>query len=173
MAVRPTFQVPDVTVVDNRDRNPTVAIALIVNANQTLNVEPGQVVPLGPGSYDVLVVARDRRGNTREGAFVVDIVDNTDPYIEPVPDPTPLARPAEATSPAGTRVAVNFTCRDNCDQDPTEGDVREVYPFGSTVVDLTCTDSAGNTSETPITIRVGDSTPPEVLGNVPEQVALR
>jgi hypothetical protein len=121
----------------------------------------------------MLVVARDRRGNTREGAFVVDIVDNTEPFIEPVPDPTPLARPAEATSPAGTRVAVNFTCRDNCDQDPVEGDVREVYPFGATEVDLTCTDSAGNTSETPITIRVGDSTPPEVLGNVPERVALR
>ena len=106
-------------------------------------LNPG-VVPLGLGSYDVLVVARDRRGNTLEGAFVVDIVDNTDPYIEPVLDHA-LARPAEANSPAGTRVAANFTCRDNCDQDPTEGDVREVYPFGSTVVDLTCTDSAGYT----------------------------
>ncbi|MEE2787294.1 MAG: hypothetical protein VX589_08140 [Myxococcota bacterium] len=167
------FRVPDITVVDDRDRNPTVAMSLIVSAAESLNVQPGQNIRLGPGSYDVLVVTADRRGNTREGAFVVDIVDNTDPLIANVPNPTPLARPAEATSPAGTRVAINFECSDNCDADPIEGDVREVFPFGATDVDLTCTDNAGNESDTPITIRVGDNTPPEVLGNVPDTVQLR
>ena len=162
-------EIPEVGAEDNRDRNPSVRLLLVVNANQELEVTPGEEVGLPPGSYDVLAEAQDRRGNIRRGSFIIDVVDNTDPVVAaPVPNPTPVGQPAEAASPAGTPVAIAFTCRDNCDDDPDEGDLREVFPFGETRVNLVCTDASDNSSETPIVIRVADSQGPTVVGQLPD-----
>ena len=98
------------------------------------------------------------------------LFDDVAPVVAaPVPNPTPVGAEAEASSPAGTRVAVNFTCRDNCDQNPVEGDVREVFPFGDSQVQLLCTDESGNESATPVVIRVGDSQGPTVVGQIPDR----
>jgi hypothetical protein len=163
-------QIPNVTATDDRDREPQIDLILVIDADRELVVEPGENVGLAPGSYDVLALATDSRGNETRGSFIIDVVDDVDPVVAaPIPNPTPADGPAEATSPAGTRVAINFTCRDNCDDNPEEGDVREVFPFGESQVQLRCTDESGNESNTPITIRVADSQGPTVVGQVPDQ----
>ncbi|MBV71361.1 MAG: hypothetical protein CMH52_08420 [Myxococcales bacterium] len=163
-------EIPNVRATDDRDRNPSISLILVIDANREINVDPGETVGLEPGSYDVLAVATDSRGNETRGSFIIDVVDDVAPVVAaPIPNPTPVGGEAEATSPAGTRVAVNFTCRDNCDQNPDEGDVREVFPFGESQVQLLCTDESGNESATPVTIRVVDTQGPTVVGQVPDR----
>jgi hypothetical protein len=161
--------IPAVSASDDRDRNPRITLTLVIDADRELAVESGEVVGLAPGSYDVLAVAADSRGNETRGSFIIDVIDDVAPVVAaPVPNPTPANAPAEASSPIGTRVAINFTCRDNCDENPDEGDVPEVFPFGDTLVQLRCTDESANESNTPVTIRVGDTQGPVVVGQVPD-----
>ena len=57
-----TFNLPAITVNDNRDRNPTVTVSL--RTNPPRDIDPaGEQVQLPPGSYDVVATATDRYGN--------------------------------------------------------------------------------------------------------------
>lgn len=161
-----TVRIPPISVVDNRDRAPTVTMELIDPPQQ---LDPaGDQIELPPGSYDVLVTAVDRQGNAAETAFRVDVLDQTPPQVRPVPNPTPLGQEAEAAAPQGTPVALDFGCQDACDPNPVEGPVPAVFPVGDTRVRLTCTDDSGNEGASDVTVRVRDSRPPEVVGQIPE-----
>ena len=62
-------EIPNVTATDDRDPNPRVVLTLVIDAQRELNVSPGEAVGLEPGSYDVLAVATDSRGNETRGSF--------------------------------------------------------------------------------------------------------
>lgn len=158
-------RIPPIRVTDNRDRAPTISAELI---DPPEVIDPaGDLIALPPGSYDVLVTATDRNGNEAETAFRIDVVDRTPPAVRPIPNPTPAGQEAQAISPQGTPVAFDFGCVDACDPNPTLGAVPARYPVGDTRVPLTCTDDAGNAGRTEITVRVRDTRPPTVVGQIP------
>lgn len=164
--------IPAVNVVDNRDRNPDVTMTLLdppMGVGADLDPE-GDTVDLPVGTFDVLVEATDNRGNQAQVSFQISVVDQTPPTVQPVPDPTPIGGEAEATSPAGTPVALgNFGCVDACDPNATgTSNARASYPVGDTAVTLRCTDSSGNFAEQGVTVRVRDTTPPRLAGAPPD-----
>lgn len=159
-------RIPPISVVDNRDRAPTVTVTLL-DPEQELDPN-GDEINLPPGSYDVLVTAVDRAGNEAETAYRIDVVDRTPPQVRPVPNPTPVGAEAEASAPQGTPVALEFGCVDACDPNPAEGPVPAAFPVGDTRVRLTCTDDSDNVGNSDVTVRVRDTRPPEVVGQVPE-----
>lgn len=159
-------RIPPVSVVDNRDRQPTITVELI---DPPQNIDPnGDELNLPPGSYDVLVTAVDRAGNEAETAYRIDVVDRTAPQVRPIPNPTPIGDEAEAAAPQGTPVDFDFGCVDACDPNPAKGPVPAVFPVGDTRVRLTCTDDSDNVGASEVVVRVRDTRPPEVVGNIPE-----
>ena len=173
--------IPRVFAVDARDANPVITVTLMTDPPQNI-VQPAdrmaQAAPvvLGPGSYDVIAVAVDRRNNRVQGAFRVNVTDGTTPTFSNVPNPTPVGGEAEATSPAGTVVNIaGAVCRDVCDPAPTVANnapANARFPLGNTVVTYTCRDSAGNVAAPAMTtIRVKDTTVPRPAGGTPADFA--
>lgn len=162
-----TVQIPAITVDDNRDRNPAVTVTIL--DDPAIDVDPtGAQVELAIGSYDVLIEAEDRAGNTSQATFRIDVVDQAPPVFVEVPDPTPVGSEVEATSPAGTPVEVVGSCRDACDPAPALVYVpaQARYLVGDTGVIARCTDRNDNSVESPFTVRVRDTTPPELAAEL-------
>lgn len=156
-----TVRIPPVDVSDNRDGNPEVTVTIL--DDPPIDVDPtGEDIELDVGSYDVIIEAEDRAGNTSRATFRIDVVDRAPPVFVQVPDPTPVGEEAEADSPAGTRVAFQGECRDACDPNPqiSYNPAMARYPVGDTGIVATCTDANDNAIEAAFTIRVRDTTPP-------------
>ncbi|MCB9547806.1 MAG: hypothetical protein H6706_18445 [Myxococcales bacterium] len=158
-----TVRFPAVRVTDNRDRIPQVTVTLLTDPPQ--NLDPaGDEVDLPIGSYDVIIVARDRAGNQVRETYRVDVVDEAAPIFRMVPDPTPIGGEIEAQGPAGTAVDVAFECVDACDPDPVGSVAPRLarYPVGDTELTATCRDGEGNEASEPVVIRVRDTIGPAV-----------
>ncbi len=164
---------PEIVVTDNRDRRPQVEVTLLTDPNEDLDPGGEDGVEVARGSYDVRIVATDRYGNRAQASYRVDVVDRTAPTFDPAPDPTPEDDPAEASSPLGTRVEVEYDCVDVCDDAPaTELDPNRVrYPVGDTEVEATCEDRFGNSATHDFVIRVRDTLPPELQRDLPEEIS--
>lgn len=167
-----TVDTPAIRVRDNRDRNPEVTVVLQTDPPQELDPD-GDQVELPLGSYDVIVTAVDRRENRAQTTYRIDVVDTTDPVIDPIPDPTPVGREAEAVSPAGTPVALGeIGCRDVCDPNPVIAhNAPARFELRDTPVQITCRDRSNNQAEATVTVRVRDRTPPALAGDAPQDVA--
>jgi hypothetical protein len=105
--------------------------------------------------------ATDTHGNSSSKSFHVTVKDTTPPVISAHTDVT-----AEATSPAGAIVsyttptatdAVDVTDPVTCT--PASG---TPFPLGSTAVDCSATDAAGNTGHSSFHVIVVDTTPPAI-----------
>jgi len=137
-----------VSATDAVDPNPAVLTAF---------PSPSQF-PLGVTSVQVL--AGDASGNTSEGEFTVTVQDTTAPHIT-----APANVIAEATSNAGATVSFSASAFDLVDgpvtpsTDPASG---TVFPIGATVVNLSASDKAGNTSSSSFTVTVQDTTAPTI-----------
>jgi hypothetical protein len=158
---------PEYTVTDDRDLNPTVTVTIV---DPLTDINPaGETVLLPPGSYDVVLTVTDRQGNETRAAIRVDVVDESEPNINPIPNPTPNDGLAiEATSPTGTPVALDVQCQDACDAEPVVLDIPAKFDFGNTDVALTCRDRSGNERTENITIRIKDTTAPQLVGQLPD-----
>ena len=120
----------------------------------------GSLFPIG--STTVTCSATDPTSSkTSTVGFLVTVVDTTPPVVT-VPGPIT----AQATSSAGAVVtysgvtavdAVDGTVAATCN--PASG---SVFPFGTTVVTCSATDSHGNTGTASFTVKVQDTTPPAV-----------
>jgi hypothetical protein len=112
------------------------------------------------GTTPVQVLAGDASGNITEGEFTVTVQDTTPPAIQ-----VPANIVAEATSNSGATVSFPSLANDLVDgevsasADPASG---SVFPIGSTTVNLTAIDNAGNQSSSSFTIAVQDSTAPVI-----------
>jgi hypothetical protein len=103
--------------------------------------------------------ATDSSGNTGSATFTVTVTDTTAPVVT-----GPHNITAEATSPTGAAVswaaptasdAVDGAPAVTCDH--TSG---SAFPLGTTTVNCSSTDAAGNTGTAPFTVTVGDTTAP-------------
>jgi hypothetical protein len=121
----------------------------------------GSTFPLG--TTTVNCTATDTSGNTASASFHVTVHDTTAPHIGVPADIT-----AEATSPSGAAVSYSVTFADavgvtSSSCTPASG---STFPLGTTTVDCTAADAAGNSATGSFHVTVLDTTPP-AIGNVP------
>lgn len=113
------------------------------------------------GTSTVLCVAADRVGNRGEATLSVRVVDTTAPSIDPMRDVT-----AEAAGAKGTRVGYHPPATSDIVDGPGVATClpasKSTFPLGSTPVDCSATDAAGNTRHTTFNVVVVDTTPPVV-----------
>ncbi|MFB0958670.1 MAG: HYR domain-containing protein [Clostridiaceae bacterium] len=167
---------PDITVPDDITVEATGPSGAVVTFNPTAwdlvdeAVEviaapiSGSTFPLG--TTTVTVSATYAAGNSASKTFTVTVEDTTPPDITVPEDMT-----VEATGPSGAVVTFNPTAWDLVDEAveviaaPISG---STFPLGTTTVDLTATDAAGNKAAAAFTVTVVDTTPPEltVPGNI-------
>jgi HYR domain-containing protein len=127
---------------------------------QTYACQPasGSILPVG--ATTVNCTATDQYNTTvTSGSFTVNVVDTTSPTLAPQP-----SRKAEANSRLGARV----TYATPAGSDVVDGSVAAVcepssgsiFRIGSTLVDCTATDRAGNSATSSFRVVVRDTTPP-------------
>ncbi|MBB5014500.1 HYR domain-containing protein [Rehaibacterium terrae] len=118
----------------------------------------GSVFPLGETT--VACGAEDSAGNQASASFKVTVVDTTPPAID-VPDPIT----AEATSASGAEVSFAVSATDlvsgNVPVDclPPSG---STFPLGTTTVECSASDAAGNGADASFDVTVVDTTPPVI-----------
>ncbi len=118
------------------------------------------------GSTTVICSATDAAGNTSTRSFSVTVVDTTGPTLN-----LPVDITAEATSSLGSSVSYSATATDLVDGDvpisctPASG---STFALGSTTVNCSATDAAGNTSSGSFTVMIVDTTSPTL--NLPVDI---
>lgn len=115
------------------------------------------------GTTHVSCTATDARGNFSSAGFdVIVTLDDTEP---PTFTTVPSNSTTEATGPGGAAVSWTIAATDNVDPNPTiscDHTSGSTFPVGTTPVDCTATDSAGNVSSphASFSVTVTDTTPP-------------
>ncbi len=115
------------------------------------------------GTTPVSCTATDARGNFSSTGFnVIVTLDDTEP---PTFTTVPSDSTTEATGPGGAAVSWTIAATDNVDPNPTiscDHASGSSFPVGTTPVDCTATDSAGNVSSphASFSVTVTDTTPP-------------
>ena len=119
--------------------------------------QSGDTFPLG--ATTVTCSATDAAGNeSAQGSFSVTVRDTTAPDLS-----LPANKTAEATGPRGAQVSFTATSSDLVDGSvapvcaPASGDT---FPLGTTTVNCSATDRAGNKSEGSFNVTVQDTTAP-------------
>jgi hypothetical protein len=115
------------------------------------------------GTTHVSCTATDARGNVSSAGFdvIVTLTDDQPPTFTNIPPNSTT----EATGPSGAAVSWTIAATDNLDPNPTivcDHTSGSTFPVGTTPVDCTATDSAGNVSSphASFSVTVTDSTPP-------------
>jgi autotransporter-associated beta strand protein len=137
----------------------TSASDLVSGTCSTLNVpSSGSAFPWGTTS--VTTYASDSAGNLASRTFTVTVADTTPPVFGVLPDLT-----VEATGPGGAVVNFALPAMDLLDPTPlvvTTPLSGSLFPFGTTVVNATASDAAGNSSQGTFNVTVRDTTPPVI-----------
>jgi hypothetical protein len=136
-----------VTATDNVDPNPTVSCT----------PASGSTFPLS--TTTVNCTATDASGNQSSGSFTITVRDTTGPTLTLSSNLT-----AEATSSAGAAVTYSVSASDSVSTatvscTPASG---STFPLGTTTVNCTARDAAGNESRGSFTITVRDTTGPRL-----------
>ncbi|HIG62055.1 MAG TPA: HYR domain-containing protein [Gammaproteobacteria bacterium] len=177
--VFPEITEPDAITVEAEGADGTPAsnssiAAFLVGASATDNVDgdvgsavttdAGDVFPLGETTVTFSI--KDSSNNETTATSTVTVVDTTTPLISGVADGTFAAVDADGTpaTDAGIEaLGAAVSALDAVDGAVTvTSDKPEVLPLGATVVTVTATDAAGNTSTATMTITIIDQTPPVV-----------
>lgn len=149
----------DVTAGDNCDTDPAVTQAPLAGTSISL------------GANVITLTVTDDAGNTTSCTATVQVFDVTDPVIASCASNLTLAASAVCMAPVPDMTG-DITANDNCDtalaltQEPVAGDS---VGLGSSIVVVTATDNAGNTSTCTAVITVIDLADPEITtcaGNV-------
>ncbi|SFS09377.1 Ig-like domain (group 3) [Microbacterium sp. cf046] len=146
--------------------NPTATDAVDGTLSSTCLPASGSGFPVG--STTVTCSATDAHGNTGTSTFTVKITDTTKPILVLPTDVT-----AEATGPGGAAVTFTTSASDLVDGAltvtcvPASG---STFALGTTTVDCSATDVAGNTATGSFTVTVEDTTAPTVTVPAPDPV---
>jgi hypothetical protein len=140
------------TVTDDRDAEPSLECGPV----------SGSTFPVGTST--IKCTAQDTAGNSSTGTSSVTVValDRSAPVIT-----TPAAITVNATSPAGALVTYAVSATDDRDANPVlscSPKSGTQFAIGTTTVDCTARDSAGNTSLNSFTVRVKGA--PEQLADM-------
>jgi HYR domain len=129
----------------------------IAPAHPTVTCVPASGSTFGLGTTTVNCSATDTAGNEASGSFAVEVVDTTPPVLTLPSDIT-----AEATGPSGAAVSYSASASDlvssvvvSCS--PASG---STFVLGTTPVDCSATDAAGNLASDSFAVTVVDTTPP-------------
>lgn len=124
---------------------------------------PTVTLPLGPHLLTLSV--SDGRLSTTDSLVII-VRDTTPPIVAAGPDVT-----LEAAGTAGTPFTISPIVSDSCctTSMSVTPDI-PVYPLGSTIITVTATDCAGNTSSATKVVTVQDTTPPVLT--VPADVTI-
>src|ERR687893_1225677 len=163
----PTLKLPsditaEATSADGIEVSYTATATDAVDGSVPVTCDPasGSTFPLG--TTTVNCSATDAAGNEATGSFNVIVQDTTPPELT-LPSSQPAA---EATTPQGAQVtyaaatatdAVDGSVPVTCD--PASG---STFPLGTTTVDCSATDAAGNTGTGSFNVIVQDTTKPEI-----------
>jgi hypothetical protein len=126
----------------------------------------GTTFPLG--TTTVNVTATDEAGNIGHGSFTVTVVDTTAPALA-----IPASQTLEATSAAGASAAYVASATDAVTASPTIAysiAPGSTFALGTTTVNVSATDAAGNVAKGSFTITVRDTTAPALT--VPQNLTL-
>ena len=130
----------------------------LVDGSITPSCSPasGSIFPLG--TTTVNCSASDAAGNTSNASFSVSVVDTTPPTVT-----VPANMTVEATGPSGAVANFSASASDTVDGPlaatctPASG---STFPLGTTTVNCSATDAAGNTGNATFTVKVQDTTAP-------------
>jgi HYR domain-containing protein len=133
----------------------------LVDGDVASTCEPASGTTFPLGTTTVTCSATDHADNTGSADFTVTVRDTTPPAVE-----VPTVDDVEATGPDGATV----TYGDVSATDVVDGPVTPtcsqasgtVFPLGKTTVTCTATDAAGNPGTGSFTVKVVDTTRPEV-----------
>ncbi len=165
----PVLNVPELVEAETEDPNGT-SVSYEVSATDNLDTdvtiscshESGIVYPIG--STLVACTATDDVGNTDTKYFSVIVnslvTDSAAPDFQSIENLT-----FEAEGPGGSLVEYEVSATDDVDTDVTVSCSHEsgiVYPMGTTTVECTATDDAGNAKTGSFFVTVQDTTPPEL-----------
>jgi hypothetical protein len=159
----PALSVPaDITQEAGSPSGNTVSFVVtatdVVTASPAVTCSPasGSVFPLGSSS--VTCSAQDAAGNTATGSFNVTVQDTTKPVLT-----VPASFAQEAGSSGGNPVSFVVTATDVVTASPTVACSPvsgSVFPLGTTTVQCSAADAAGNASHGSFTVTVRDTTRP-------------
>jgi len=138
----------------------TVDGTVNVDCESASGLRSGDIFPLGPTT--VTCSATDQAGNSASGSFTVTVEDTTAPALTVPSSPVVVeatdangamvnfADHVSASDPVDPRPAINCT--------PASG---STFPLGTTQVNCSATDAAGNTAEVSFDVTVVDLVPPD------------
>jgi hypothetical protein len=122
----------------------------------TFSPVSGSTFPLG--TTTVTATAADFAGNTTTKTFTVTVRDTTAPVLTVPADLT-----LEATGPSGAVATFAATATDAVGATVSYSQASgSVFPLGSTTVNVTAIDAAGNTATGSFSVTVRDTTPPAI-----------
>jgi endonuclease/exonuclease/phosphatase family metal-dependent hydrolase len=158
---------PDLTVpsdiVEEANAAAGNVVSFVASATDAVTASPsiacspvsGSVFALG--TTTVQCSAKDGAGNTSNESFTVTVRDTTAPALFVPSDLT-----AEAASAAGAAVSFAISAFDTVTSSPSVGcsSSSGMFPLGTTTVNCSAQDAAGNTSYGSFTVTVQDTMPP-------------
>ena len=162
---------PAVTVPGNITKEATSAAGAIasfdasasdnVDGSVTTTCDPATGSTFALGSTTVICSATDAAGNTGTDSFKVLVQDTTAPAVK-----VPANEVAEATGPNGAKVVYGDVSASDIVDGPMNPSCSQasdtVFPLGTTTVTCSATDAAGNKGTNSFTVKVVDTTAPEV-----------
>jgi hypothetical protein len=136
----------------------------LVDGNRPVVCTPAPALAT-PGTYPlgataVTCTASDTRGNGASSGFTVTVVDTTAPTLT-----LPANITAEATGPGGAAVAFTVSASDAVDASvipSCSAQSGDTFVLGTTTVNCSATDDAGNSASGSFMITVRDTTPPAI-----------
>jgi hypothetical protein len=132
----------------------------VVDGTVPVTCTPASGSTFDVGTTTVNCSATDEAGNEATGSFTVTVADTTAPQLT-----VPSATTAEATGANGAAVTYAASATDSVDGlvavtcSPASG---STFPVGTTTVNCSATDEAGNEATGSFTVAVADTTAPEI-----------
>ncbi len=171
--IAPIVIAPANQVLEATDATGTVATFSAITSDAvgvtstTYSAASGSTFPIG--TTTVNVTAADAAGNTSSGSFTVTVRDTIAPALT-----VPSNQVREATGPAGATATFAASATDavgvtSLTYSPASG---STFPIGTTTVNVTAADAAGNTSSGSFTVTVRDTTAPSLTGVSPSSATL-
>jgi len=159
----PSLTLPsDMTVEATSPSGAVVSFAAsasdLVDGAVPVGCSPASGTTFGLGTTTVNCSATDAAGNAVHGSFEVSVVDTTAPSLS-----LPSDIIVEATGPAGAAASYTASALDQVDGpvavscSPASG---STFALGTTTVNCSATDAAGNTGQGSFKVSVVDTTPP-------------
>ncbi|MDI1334589.1 MAG: FG-GAP-like repeat-containing protein [Lacunisphaera sp.] len=171
--IAPILIAPENQVLEATDATGTVATFSAITSDAvgvtstTYSAASGSKFPLG--TTTVNVTASDAAGHSTSGSFTVTVRDTIAPNLT-----VPANQVREATGPAGATASFTASATDAVGVSSISYSTASgsTFPIGTTTVNVTATDAAGNATSGSFTVTVRDTIAPSLTGVTPSSATL-